>query len=223
MLAAAIGILLGRTAAALEAEHSDEVAVERGRSLAASARYEEAIIEYRRVIALAPGWRVQEELARTLVLAGRYDEAVVEYREIVAQMPEDRELRRSLARALSSAERRSEAIPHLDVLIAGDPGDLDALTERALIARWQGDFGTARRLLRQARAAEARNGDAEETEDPGPRAPRQDVTVPLLAGLLGVAIVLGQRRPIARRSYLLLAVLSASLVGAGLSWLYLVG
>ena len=165
------------------------IRIELARVLVWSARYAEAIAEYRRVIAVAPDDVVQEELAGALVTGGRYAEAVAEYREVVARRPQDRELRRALGRALSSANHSAEAIKIFDDLVAENPADAEALRERAFIARWDGDFETARRLLRQAAAI--RPGDPQiqgELESVTLRAAaltaaRRDLTVPLLCAL----------------------------------------
>ena len=59
-------------------------------TLVSSARYAEAIAEYRQVSAGAPDASVEEDLARALVSAGRYAEAVAAYRAVVARWPHDR-------------------------------------------------------------------------------------------------------------------------------------
>jgi tetratricopeptide (TPR) repeat protein len=201
---------------------------ERAYALMRAARYPEAIEEFRKVLARSPSAGLQEDLARTLVSAGRYDEAVNEYQSLLATRPNDRELRRSLARALVSADRRVEAIPLFDGLIQENARDAGALTERALIARWQGDFETARRLLAEAGGLEpepaptAAPEDAAAAGELAPAAPGRDLTFPLLFGLIGIAIVIGQRRRIVPGTYLLLVGLTGVLVGASLAWLSVV-
>jgi Flp pilus assembly protein TadD len=197
-------------------------------ALVLSALYAEAIVEYRQVIADAADTWVQEDLARALVSAGRYDEAVTEYRAVVVRRPQDRRLRLDLARALSSANNPAEAIRIFDALIAEDPADVEVLRERALIARWDGDFRTAHRLLRQAAAAE--HGDPEIRKEPGEVTPRTaeptaapiDITVPLVSGLLGLVMVIGHvRRTLCMSAYLGVLVLGALFVGAGLCWFHI--
>jgi tetratricopeptide (TPR) repeat protein len=242
---AAIALLCCAFAAASRADTTPDVAarVEAAQALAKAARYAEAIDAYREVLARAPGSGVGEDLARTLVLAGRYDEAVTEYRALVQRSPDDFWLRRNLARALSAADRRAEAIPVLDALIAQYPHDTETLRERALIARREGDFATARRLFRAALAAEHPGPPAEGApaaepppppaepapaakptstpQSPTPRSAPPDVTLPLLLGLLVLGIGAGQVRVLGVRTYLLLVCGSAALVAAVFAWLHL--
>lgn len=211
----------------------DEVAArrERAQALVAAARHDEAVEVYRGLLALAPDAAVQQELARALVLAGRPGEAATEYRALVARSPGARALRRSLVRALSADGQRAEAIPLLDALIAEDPRDTEALRERALIARALGDFATARRLFRQALAAERDGGPVPESPfaagaatapaaPPGGPAPTgPDPTLPLLLGVLGLGIAAGRSRTLGPRSYGLLLSGTALGVAAVLAWL----
>ena len=219
---AAVALLGCAVASAIHADTAPDVA-----ELVKQARYAEAIDAYRKLIAVAPEPAVlREELARTLVLAGRYDEAAAEYGALVQKSPDDFWLRRNLSRALTAANRDGEAIPILDALIAEYPHDVETLRERALIARRQGEFASARRLFRQALAAEQeppREGaqlaeeppapptpPAAESEPatPGPRAadprPAPDVTLPLLLTLLVLGIGAGQVRTPGARTYAVL-------------------
>jgi len=215
--------------------------------LVQQARYAEAVDAYRALISRAPAPELaalREQLARALVLAGRYDEAVAEYTALVQHSPDDFWLRRNLSRALTAANRDAEAIPILDGLIAQYPRDVDALRERALIARKQGDFATARQFFRQALAAEqdsqlAATDRAEAPPPPPPaapfapepgspaaeaavaRGPGPDVTLPMLAGLIALGIGAGQLPALGSRTYALLVCATALLVAAVSTWLQL--
>lgn len=233
---AAVALLCCAFASATRADTAPDVA-----ALVNQARYAEAIDAYRKLIAAAPDPAVlREKLARTLVLAGRYDEAVAEYGALVQRSPDDFWLRRNLTRALTAANRDGEAIPILDALIAQYPRDVDTLRERALIARRQGDFATARRLFRQALAAEQElpQTSAQPAEEPpappaaeptapapepgasGQR-PAPDVTLPLLLALLVLGIGAGQVRRLGVGTYALLVCATALLVAAVSTWLHL--
>ena len=191
-------------------------------------RLPEAVAEYRTAITLAPqDVEARRELAQTLLWEGKYVEAVAEYADAVALAPGDRALRRGLGRALSSAGKPGEAISLFDELIREDPRDAEALFDRAQIARWAGDFETARRLTEQAAAAGPENVQVAADLRDLARAARlrvasRDMTLPLVALLLSFAVVLGYTKVrITDRTYAAVLAYTTVLVGSGLAWLYL--
>jgi tetratricopeptide (TPR) repeat protein len=190
-------------------------------------RLAEAIAEYRKAIALAPqDLKAREELAQTLLWEGKYADAAAEYAGAVARAPGERGLRRGLGRTLSSAGRTSEAIRLFDELIREDPQDAEALFDRAQIARWGGDFETARRLMERTAAAGLENPQAAAELRDVARAARlrvasRDITLPLVVLLLTCSVVLGNTRgPITGRTYVTVLGYTTVLVSAGLAWLY---
>jgi hypothetical protein len=117
-----------------------------------------------------------------------------------------------------------------DKLIAEDPHDVDALAGRAEIARWDGDYETASRLMHTtAKAAKPDSVEfgAEEHDvfrrAAQLRAARKGPILPLVLAVIGFGVLVGSRsRAITARTYIALVLFAAGMVGLTLVWLYLV-
>ena len=168
-------------------------------------------------------------LGETLSWTGRLEEAVAEYRTVVTLNPGDRQGRRGLAQTLSLTGQTNEARVMFDKLIAEDPRDAEALSGRAEIARWDGDYETASRLMHNAPAATPDRAAIEaEKHDvlrraAQMRAARRGPILPLVLGLIAFSVLVGSlSRVISLRTYIALVAFTVSAVGLSLGWLYLV-
>ena len=193
---------------------------------ATEGRLEQAIVEYRKAVELAP-WdpAARSHLAETLSWVGRLEDAVAEYRTVVILNPAYREGRLGLARTLSLTGQTDEARLMFDKLIAEDPQDPEALSGRAEIARWDGDYETASKLMHNVPAAKP---DGAEEHDVFRRAAQMQVArrgpiLPLVLGVIAFSVLLGSlSRLISLRTYIALVAFTVGAVGLSLGWLYLV-
>jgi hypothetical protein len=123
----------------------------------------------------------------------------------------------------------AEARVMFDKLIAEDPRDAEALSGRAEIARWDGDYETASRLMHNAlaatpdRAANGAEGHDVLRRAAQMRAARRGPILPLVLGLIAFSVLVASlSRVISLRTYTVLVGFTVSAVGLSLSWLYLV-
>lgn len=194
------------------------------------ARRAEAIEGYRQRVAQAPkNLDLRLHLAEVLSWTeGRTDEAVDVYRGILTMAPGYPDARLGLARTLSWIGRHDEAIPIFDGLIAENPRGAEALFGRAQTAAWMRDYGTAERLARQGlEVAPDDDRFAALLEEVAPAAELvrrgyRGTSLALVGAFLGFCIVVGTvSRRVTFRSYLLLLLVTALLIGLTLVRFYL--
>lgn len=92
-------------------------------------------------------------LAETLSWGGRFEEAEALFIELAEREP-SRRVRIGLARTLQWQGDYGAAIEQYRLLLAEDPGDIDALEGLARTEYWAGDFRSAERLFERVIAAD---------------------------------------------------------------------
>ncbi len=122
-----------------------------GRSHAAARRFDEAIRDYERLLALLPGdAEVLARLAQLHAWRGNYDQAIVLYREAIARRPRDPGIVSDLADVLTWANRLEEAERLYEQVLARDPGHHEALKGLARVGLLRGDVAAAATVIERA-------------------------------------------------------------------------
>jgi tetratricopeptide (TPR) repeat protein len=146
----AIGSLRG--ALAREPGLRDSLAPELATQLTWAGRYDEALDEFRRILALHPD---RPEIWRTRALAeawaGHTEEALASYREILRLRPGEPGARLGEARMLSWMGRSGESLRRYQDLAREDPGFVDAWLGMAQVHDWSGRPDLALADLEQGR------------------------------------------------------------------------
>jgi spermidine synthase len=119
--------------AAAHAPRSSAAALELGLGLQAAGRLHDAELQFRRALALRPGYQpALGPLGMALVVQGSHEEGLALLRAAVARAPDDVLASVALATALGEARGPSaEVVRLLEAALASDPGSVAALNELA--------------------------------------------------------------------------------------------
>jgi len=147
--------LMAAAARARDPAREARVRWELARVLRDAGRSDEAIVEYRKTLALDGSLgEARRELAQLLRARGRPSEAAEEYARLLRGRPGHAALRRELAESWLEAKQEDRAIVELEHLVAGRPSDLSA--RRRVIelyemrGRWTEVITSAQSLLATA-------------------------------------------------------------------------
>jgi len=122
-----------------------------GRSKGEARRFGEAIRDYERLLALAPGDAdALAHLAQLQAWTGDHDKAIVLYREAVARQPLDLGLQSDLADVLTWANRPEEAERLYEPVLARDGHHHEALKGLARARLLRGDTASAAAVIDRA-------------------------------------------------------------------------
>lgn len=157
IVGAALTLLVGvSTLEAVEPQRVPErpVLIRQIEAHQSAGRWEEAISLLRRALDRAPNdLELRIMLAETLSWGGRFEEAEALFSELVESGP-SRRVRIGLARTLQWKGEYGAAVEQYRLLLAGDPGDIDALEGLATTEYWSGDYRSAERHFEAVIAAD---------------------------------------------------------------------
>jgi len=121
------------------------------RSKAAARRFADAIRDYERLLALAPGDPdALAHLAQLHAWSGNYDQAIVLYREAIARRPLDPGLTSDLADVLTWTNRLEDAERLYERVLARDPHHHEALKGLSRARLLRGDPASAAEVIDRA-------------------------------------------------------------------------
>src|SRR5262245_7264882 len=122
-----------------------------GALLANEGRFEDAVRQFRRAVALAPAdGGMHHNLGMALLRAGRLADAIPELETAPWLDPSEPEYARDLAVALRRAGRTAEAESRFRDVLRLKPGDVDALSQLGTLLAARGEVGQAIELARTA-------------------------------------------------------------------------
>lgn len=90
------------------------------------------------------------ELAEIYYNDGKFQQAIDIYATILQRAPEDRDARRGTALALVMQKNYSEALTHLEQVLARNPEDAQTWLDAGDVFIWMGDRSTAREYWKRA-------------------------------------------------------------------------
>jgi tetratricopeptide (TPR) repeat protein len=182
-------------------------------------------------LALAPKdneWR-KSQLTILFEVPARRGEALSGARDLVREHPDDLDARLLLGRLTAWSGKARDAQPILEDVLRQAPNNFDALVTLAEIAQTEHDQEQALRLLQ--RAVTLKPGDtklqaklaAAAEQLRRYRLARLQPTLPLVLGVIGLSILVGQISPrLTATTYWLVFGYVSFITGAALAWLYLV-
>lgn len=123
----------------------------RGKSIQDQGKYEEAIVEYRKVLHLDANYvEAHYNLGAALSKQGNYKEAIVEYREVLRLGSSDADVRNKLGIALYNQNKFEEAIAEYRQALHFDPNHANAHNNLGLALLEQGKPEEAMKALNLA-------------------------------------------------------------------------
>jgi tetratricopeptide (TPR) repeat protein len=124
-------------------------------------RYQEALDDYRRAVALEPaGDSARLQLAVFLAFSGRVDLAVDHFERLWQRQPHNPQVLLGLARCRDAQGRAKEAGQLLDAMLCNNPNDIPALRERGKVALHLGQNAEAEDWLRKCLALDPYDQEA---------------------------------------------------------------
>lgn len=122
-----------------------------GTELQAAGRFDEAVEQYRQVLALTPDDALaHSNLGTALAAQGRFEEAVGHYRRALALTPGDADAHSNLGNALLALGRTDEGVASLRRALAADPSSAEAHAALGIALHDGGALDDAAVHLRQA-------------------------------------------------------------------------
>jgi tetratricopeptide (TPR) repeat protein len=123
----------------------------RGLHLFKAGRLDEAMADYRRSLAINPGYlNANNNLGHALAEQGRPAEAVPLYRVALRAQPGHLEVHNNLANALSDLGQLDEAMEHYEFVLARRPGHAQALNGSAVVLAMKNRVPEARARLEES-------------------------------------------------------------------------
>jgi tetratricopeptide (TPR) repeat protein len=184
-----------------------------------------------RRLAFAPKdveWR-KNQLTILFQAPTRREEALSGARDLVREHPDDIDARLLLGRLAAWSGKARDARPILEGILRQDPNNFDALITLADVAQTEHDLGQAVRLLQRAVTLKPGNtklqaelaAAAEELRRY--RLARLQPTLPLVFGVIGLSILVGQLSTrLTATTYWLVCCYVSVITGAALAWLYVI-